>query len=117
MIGWWRSPLETLDNLPDKRRVGVNLMIAGLAILAVRYVWPLVGFASFQRASAFIYHADAVLHRYSLARSAGPEDLSGYLAVAALLCLICGAFIFLRRGFWWWAERRNEKEITQLKLN
>jgi hypothetical protein len=55
MIGWWRSRFETLDGLPDKPRVGVNLMIAGLAVVAVRYVWPLVDWRLFGgRARLFI---------------------------------------------------------------
>jgi hypothetical protein len=111
-----RNILGDLDNLPDKPRVGINLIVGGLAILAVRYVWPLVGLASFQRAGAVVYHAYAVMHRYLLARRASPEDLNDYLVGAALLCLIFGAFIFFLRGFWWWSERRNEKEIIQLKL-
>jgi hypothetical protein len=51
---WRRSPCETLDELPDKLRIGVNLMRVGLDIVAVRYVWPLVGLASLQRASAVV---------------------------------------------------------------
>src|ERR1700691_4374193 len=94
-----RNLLRDLGNLPDKARTGINLIVGGLAILAVRYVGPLVGWASFQRTSAVVYHADAVLHRYSLARRAVPEDLSDHLVGAALLCVVSGAFFFCSERF------------------
>jgi hypothetical protein len=97
----WGRFVGELDDLPDEPRLGVNLMIAGLSIFGVRYGWPRVGFASFQRASAFVF-----LHLPSHVRV--PDDLSGYLVIAASMCLVCGAFIFFRRGVWWWSEWRNE---------
>ena len=108
---WWpsRSPIGALDDLPDTPRLGVNLIIAGLAILAFRYAWPRVALASFQQASAFVFRHDPSSYP-SL------DDLSGYLVIASATCLISGVFIFFRRGVWWWSERRDERDIIRLKL-
>jgi hypothetical protein len=110
MMWWWgRSPLKDLDDLPDTPRLGVNLIIGGLAILAFRYAWPRVALASFQQASAFVF-------RHSPQLQPAPDDLSVYLVIVASMCLVCGAFIFFRRGVWWWSEWRNERDIIRLKL-
>ncbi len=108
---WWpsRSLFKALDDLPDTPRLGVNLIIGGLAIFAFRYAWPRVALASFQQASAFVF-------RHSPQLQPAPGDLSVYLVIVASMCLICGAFIFFRRGVWWWAERRDERDIIRLKL-
>jgi hypothetical protein len=108
---WWpsRSLFKALDDLPDTPRLGVNLIIGGLAILAFRYAWPRVALASFQQASAFVF-------RHSPQLQPAPDDLSVYLVIVASMCLICGAFIFFRSGVWWWAERRDEWDIIRLKL-
>jgi hypothetical protein len=106
---WAHNPLKDLDDLPDTPRLGVNLIIAGLAILAFRYAWPRVALASFQQASAFVF-------RHSPQLQPSPNDLSVYLGFAACMCMICGAFIFFRRGVWWWEERREERDIIRLKL-
>jgi hypothetical protein len=107
---WWgHSPLEDLDDLPDTPRLGVKLIIAGLAILAFRYAWPRVALASFQQASAFVF-------RHSPRFEPSPDDLSAYLVIGACMCMTCGAFIFFRRGVWWWAERREEREMIRLKF-
>jgi hypothetical protein len=107
---WWgHNPLKDLDDLPDTARLGVNLITTGLAILAFRYAWPRVALATFQQASAFVF-------RHSPQLQPSPDDLSVYLVIAACMCMICGAFIFFRRGVWCWAERRDERDIIRLKL-
>jgi hypothetical protein len=104
-----RNVFRYFADLPDKPRLGVKLIAGGLAILAVRFSWPLVDFTSFQRASAVVY-------RYSPSWHPSPEDLGLYLVAGASICLVSGAFIFFRRLFWWVAERRPEKGITDLGL-
>jgi hypothetical protein len=104
-----RNVFRDLADLPDKARLGVNLIVGGLAVLAVRYLWPHVGPASFQRASTIFYH-------YSPDRHPSLEDLGIYLVAAAVVCLVSGAFIFLRRAFWWVAEHRDEESITELRF-
>ena len=108
---WWpsRSPVQSLDDLPDQPRLGVNLLVAGLAIFALRYGWPRSALGSFQRASAFVFRHDPSSYP-------SPDDLSGYLGIAGAACLISGVFIFFRRGVWWWSERRDERDIIRLKL-
>jgi hypothetical protein len=109
MFWWGESLLGQLDDLPDAPRLGVNLIIGGLAILAFRYASPRVALASFQQASMFVF-------RHLPFRQPSPDDHSGYLALAGSMCLIGGVVIFLRRGVWWWNERRDESEIIQLRL-
>jgi hypothetical protein len=66
---WWgRLPFQEFDDLPDKTRCGVNLLLAGVAMLVVQYGWPRVALGSFQRASAFFF-----LHCAS--REPTPDDL------------------------------------------
>ena len=104
MIGWGESLLGQLDDLPDAPRLGVNLIIGGLAILAFRYAWPRMTLASFQQASIFVF-------RHLPSRQPRPDGLSGYFVLAGSMCLIGGVFIFFRRGVWWWNQRRNEREV------
>jgi hypothetical protein len=92
-----------------RRRLAVNLIIGRFAILAFRYAWPRVALASFQQASAFVF-----CHFPS--RQPTPDDLSRYLVLAGSTCLVCGVFIFFRRGVWWWDERRNERDLIRLKF-
>jgi hypothetical protein len=74
-------PFKDFDDIPDTSRLGVNLIIGGLAILAIRYAWPRVALASFQQASAFVF-------RHSPSRQPAPDDLSAYLVIVASMCLI-----------------------------
>jgi hypothetical protein len=83
-----RLPFKDLDDIPDTPRLGVNLIIGGLAILAFRYAWPRIALASFQQASAFVFH-------HSSFRQPAPDDLSDYLVIVASTCLSCGVFIIL----------------------
>jgi hypothetical protein len=109
MFWWGESLVGRLDDLPDTPRLGVNLIIGGFAILAFRYAWPRVALASFQQASLFVF-------RHFPSRQPAPDDLGEYLVIAGSMCLICGVFIFFRRGVWWWDEWRNERDIIRLKL-
>jgi hypothetical protein len=44
------------------------------------------------------------------------SDFGGLLVSISFLLSLCGAFIFLRRGYWWFAENRSEHEITEIKF-
>lgn len=98
-----RNLFKGLDDLPDKPRVGVNLIMIGLVFGAVRYFRPRVGPVSFQRVSAIVY-------RHSFSRYPSPDDLGFYVWMGCSICLICGAFIFFRRAVWRLQDRRDEKQ-------
>ena len=111
-FGW--NIFRDLDDLPDKPRLGTRLMLIGAFFFVLRLTWPRVAPSSFQRVSeTFLRHLDFFRTRY------GPhslEDFGVLLYIAATMCFLYGAFIFLRRGFWWVAEHRPEPETTELKL-
>jgi hypothetical protein len=112
------NPFRDLNNLPDKPRLGVKLMLAGAGFSAVRYAWPSVAPSSFRSASAvYLRWKPYIPHRGSYPPNQWTlGDFGDLLVVLAILLFLCGAFIFLRRGFWWVAENREEKSITQIDL-
>jgi len=105
------NPLRALDELPDKPRLGVNLIIAGVALLAVRSFWMRVAPVSFQKASAIFFHFSQYLSRHS-----SQEDLSIYLLIFGLGSIVAGTFIFFRRGVWWWQDKRDQEDIIHLRF-
>jgi len=105
------NPLKALDELPDKPRLGVNLISAGMALVGVRYFWMRVAPASFQKASAIFFQFPQHLSRHS-----SQEDLSIYLLIFGFGSIVAGTFIFFRRGVWWWQEKRDEESITHLRF-
>jgi hypothetical protein len=44
------------------------------------------------------------------------DDLEVMFVVIALMLFPSGAFLFLRRGFWWLREHREEIGITEIDL-
>lgn len=110
-----RNPFEQLNDLPDQPRLGVKLMIFGAALTTIRIGWPRVASASFQKASEIFFALDRhIPYRYS--KQPSVEDFGMWLAIAAVFCIVAGAFIFLRRGFWWVAENRHEEGVTEIKF-
>ena len=111
-----RNPFTTFTDLPDKPRFGVKLMLAGIGVGILRWSWPRVAPPSFQQISAAFMRWEPYLPHHG--RLPGipwkMSDFGDLLMVTAFLVFLCGAFIFLRRGFWWVAENRPEKEITEL---
>ncbi len=104
-----------LDDLPDKPRFGVNLMICGSVLGVFRFAWPRLSSGSFQRASeAFLRFDRYIPYRHHYQPSV--EDFGTWLWIVAIACIVAGAFIFLRRGFWWVAEHRSDPDTTGLKF-
>ncbi len=106
-----RNPLRDLDDLPDKPRLGVILIIAGVVLEGVRYGWPRVVPGSFQWASVIFSHFFRYFRRY-----ASQQDLSIFLLVFGLGFIVAGTFNFFRRGVWWWQDRRDEESTTRLRF-
>ncbi|MGA8367858.1 MAG: hypothetical protein ACLQMT_11035 [Candidatus Acidiferrales bacterium] len=98
--------MRNLDDVPDKTRLGVNLVIVGSILIAAWYYWPRVAPASFEKASAVF----AAVGGWS------PTSLADTIVWAGAISTVYGLFIFFRRGVWWWQERQNERNITQLKF-
>jgi hypothetical protein len=111
MSYYGRNIFRNLDDLPDKPRLAINLLVGGLAILGLRFGWQRVAPSSFNTASMWFF-----LHFHYLFRRPSPSDFGGVIVGAGVICLVSGCFIFLRRGFWWVAERREEKAVTELKF-
>jgi hypothetical protein len=111
----WRNPLSDLDDLPDKPGLGVNLLILSLTLGLIRFGWPRLARESFQKASALFFRCELYLHFYRR-HLPSLDDLGDYFVVATFICLLCGTFIFFRRGVWHWQERVDEKSITRLDL-
>jgi hypothetical protein len=109
-----RNIFRDLNDLPDKPRLGVNLIIVGLAIGAIRLVWPFVAPSSFQSIGMAFFHWESHLPYPHYPQS--PADFGIYVVSIGLICFVSGSFIFFRRGFWWVAEHRDEKNITRLDL-
>jgi hypothetical protein len=103
-----------LDDLPDRPRLGINLILIGLVVTGFRFAWPRLDDASFLRASAIFFRFEQHVHfsHYPISSDA----LGIYLLVISLMCVVGGAFIFFRRGFWWVAEHRSDESITELKF-
>jgi hypothetical protein len=117
-VYYGNNPFRQLNDLPDQPRIGVILMLCGICVGVVRWTWPRLGSHSFQRVSAGFMRVEPYLpkwHRYPIYPSE-MQDFGDMLIVMAFLLLFCGAFIFLRRGFWWVAENRSEHEITEIKF-
>jgi len=109
-----RNVFAQLNDLPDKPALGLRLMAVGSLFAVLRYAWPRLGATSYSRVSEFfLRHLDFFRHRYAPPSVA---DFGILLWIIAVMCFVSGAFIFLRRGFWWVAEHRPEKETTELKF-
>jgi hypothetical protein len=104
-----RHVFEDLDELPDDPRLGLRLLGIGVLVVALRYGWQHIAPSSFQVASAGIRH-------YSPNRYASTNGLGELLFGIAAMCFVSGGYIFFRKGFWWYAERRSERSITELKF-
>jgi hypothetical protein len=113
-----RNPFRLLNDLPDKPRLGVILMSGGTSVGVARWTWPRASFSTFGRASAAFMRVEPYLpHRHGLTPwHAEMSDFGDLLVIVSFLLFLCGAFIFLRRGFWWYAENRSEHEITEIKF-
>jgi hypothetical protein len=112
MYGDIGSLFESLDNLPDSARSGARLIGVGVLFGLARFAWPLLAPKSFGKASAAVYH-------YLAAHSnlpPSPDVFSFYLDLLTAIFLVCGAFIFFRKGVFWLDERESERAITRLNL-
>jgi len=105
------NPLKALDELPDKPRLGVNPIVAGIALVVIRYCWLRVSPASFQKAIVILSH----FFNY-FQRNAAPLDLSFLLLYFGTSLIVAGTFIFFRRGVWWWQDKRDEETVTHLRF-
>jgi hypothetical protein len=113
MLNWHaESLLESLDDLPDSARSGARLMCVGLLIAVLRFVWPVVAPDSFHKASAAVFRYVATY----AALPPSPGIVGFYLDCLAAIFLVCGAFVFFRKGVFWLDERENERAITRLNL-
>jgi hypothetical protein len=110
---WYgRNPFAELDDLPDTPRLGLKLVVAGLCAIGVDYFWPRFWPGSFRAISLFFYNYIA----WILERHGDRPSLAFILGFAGGVSVLCGVFIFFRRGVWWLQERREENETVGLKL-
>jgi hypothetical protein len=111
-----RNVFKDLSDLPDKPRLGVNLMGVGLAVGILRFVWPRAAPESYQSTSGWFASVEPYLSNRS-PHPALPGDFGLMFLGIGMLFFISGAFIFSRRGFWWVSEHRaDDKSVTQLDL-
>jgi hypothetical protein len=108
--------IEQLDALPDKLRLGFYIALAGLAILATDYCWPLSFPTSFKMASAiflnYFWWLGYLPGRYHRGiQFTLPQTLFFWGSV----CGVCSVFIFVRRAVWRFEDRRPAS-IIQLTL-
>jgi len=104
-----------LNDLPDEPRLGARLIVIGLGLLAIRFGWPRLEPGSYQKASEiFFRYFDLFRLNPRLAHS--PGDFGWLLVSGSVLCIVSGAFIFFRRGFWWVAEHRKDEDVVRLDL-
>jgi len=114
-VRWFnRNIFSIFSDLPDEPGFGSRLMAAGFLLAGLSYGWPRLGASSFSWVSEFfLQHLDFFRHRHTPASVA---DFGILLWITAVMCFVSGAFIFLRRGFWWVAEHRSEREPVELKF-
>jgi hypothetical protein len=115
-LAMW-NPFRSLNELPDSARLGVYLMFGGVILGTFRYAWQFSSSSSYKSVSAAFMRLEPYLPgRHSYMQKDSLDDFGQFLLVIAFLLCFCGAFIFLRRGFWWVAEHRKERGITEIDL-
>ena len=91
-------------------------MAAGFAVGILRFVWPEAAPKSYQSVSSWFAGVEPYLSSHS-PNEPLPGDFGTVFLGIGMVCLVSGAFIFFRRGFWWVAEHRpDDKNLTQLDL-
>jgi len=109
-----RNPFAVLDDdTPDDPRLGKRLILAAIALGAIRWCWPHLEPHSFGRISAWYVRIEPYFKRGS---EFAPSDFGFDAWFAIFLVAFIGTFIFFRRGVWWWQDREDEKSITRLNL-
>jgi len=94
-------------------------MFAGIAAGSLRYLWEWLSPSSFHEAgSAFVQFEPYIPHHSTYPPlPPSPHDFSDFIMIVGFILFFVGAFIFLRRGFWWVAEHRPDGDsITDLNL-
>jgi hypothetical protein len=113
---FYRNPLSGLDDLPDLPKLGLKLLGAGLACLAVRIGWPHLAGDSHHAVSAAFMRFENSLVFWGSKPGGEIRDFDAMLARVAEILIVSGTFIFFRRGVWWWQERKDERSVTRLIL-
>jgi hypothetical protein len=111
---FWRNPFKALDDTPDSPRLGVKLLLIGIALAIVRLSWPHLFPHSFNNASLCYFRHEPYFKKSSEYLSLSDFGYDFWFVVFFLGLL--GTFIFFRRGVWWWQDREDERSITRLNL-
>jgi hypothetical protein len=59
------NPFRDLDEIPDNARLGIKLMLDGIGLGVVRWLWPRIALSSYQRVSAAFMRVEPYLPRRS----------------------------------------------------
>lgn len=108
----WVGGLRHIDDLPDSARVGIRLMVGGVALALLPFLWMRMGPGTYLKAAVIA----ASFHSESFKIPFGLNPLNYDFLFLAAICFLCGAFIFFRKLVWILGERRDEKVITRLDL-
>ena len=101
-----------LNDLPDEPRLGLRLIALGIVLEIIGGTWLRAFPGSYKKANtSFVAYTGWIT-----ARRRSPLSIHEALLIAGLMAIVCGAFIFCRKGWWWWAEHRDVRDITQIDL-